>query len=535
MNNENNNMSNDYEENEKLIKKSKFKKKPILISSIAGVVIIICVIAFMVINNNPKVKVFKAITATKDEIDKEATFSQDMTGMDDFTELYLSKTNIEIGSGIKSSNMPDLAKLKGFGIKGNIASDEANKKYMFDFDGQYNGTSIANMQGYSDNKKFMFSVPALYNSWFTFDAEHVQDQYNSSIFGRYSRVPNKEVSFKAFGDEETRTVGIKKLNEQFIKIYLENNKSVLTNITKNIKVEKGKDSKEISIGGNSEKCNEYTVSIPSDDVNKFMDSVYDYVLNDKQGQIVMNEYFGNGEFGYINNLFPKLGTTGKWKDEINYLKSNVIFDDAAMKVYVDSKGRAAEMDLDTKYNVDNQKFSVSLSSEYKGKDNIGDDIKASIVVNDGNKDTRCDATYNKKNDGTNTENIYALALANDNTRMSGFNMDSKYDKDKKTLEGKLSVDEKGSTVSIDYKGNYDFDKADNKMKFDFDDVNINSTVKGTKMNIDCDASFAVEPYDKDIDEPSGEKLELFKLNQGKILQIAQEVRNNYSKIAGALN
>ena len=61
-----------------------------------------------------------------------------------------------------------------------------------------------------------------------------------------------------------------------------------------------------------------------------------------------------------------------------------------------------------------------------------------------------------------------------------------------------------------------FDKSSKKLALDFDKIDFKSMINSKQINISLDGSYAIAPLENPIEEPTGEKLELFKLSENKI-------------------
>lgn len=93
---------------------------------------------------------------------------------------------------------------------------------------------------------------------------------------------------------------------------------------------------------------------------------------------------------------------------------------------------------------------------------------------------------------------------------------------------------KGQGIHGSVKGNASFDKSSNTLKLDFDKIDLISTIDSKPVNISLNGFYSFAPLEKPIDEPSGEKLELFKLSQEKAVQIAQEIQKNAEGLASII-
>lgn len=521
------------------LKTSNFKKNKLVI--IAGVVVLLFALigggAYAIINSNPKVKVFNALKATSEELKNKETLTDKIAGKDYQKKLQEKGINQNMKFTINSTNMPELASLKGMGISLDSSMDQKNKKLMLNVGGEYKGTSIVKAQFYTDNKKLMLTVPELYNSWFTCDAENIQTQYNNSVFAQQQKLPNQEISFQAFGKD-----GDVILNEEFFKevltSYLSANGDKLATIGKNIKVEKSKEAKEIEIGGAKEKCTGYDVVISGQDAKIFIESIYDYILQDEKIKKVItqqvrysymqqNKKYASPE-AMVDDMFAEMK---KVRDEFD---SKVTFDDVNTKIYLDKKGRAISIEANTAMTDDaGKKVEVKYTNDFKGKDNIGDIMDMSMELeNNGDKvKIDLDNTSVTKDDTMSEE--MKLVLASNKDKFN-FNLKSNYNLKSGSFDGAADINADGQGVTLNYNGNGKFDKSSSKLDLDFDKLDLNMNINRQKVNISLGGSYSMAPIDKPIEEPTGEKLEVFNLSQDKLVSIVNEIQNNAMKIAGSL-
>lgn len=520
-------------------KTSNFKKNKLII--IAGIVVLLFALigggAYAIINSNPKVKVFNALKATSEELKNKETLTDKIAGKDYLKKLQEKGINQNMKFTVNSTNMPQLATLKGMGISLDSSMDQKNKKLMFNIGGEYKGTSIVKAQFYTDNKKLMLNVPELYNSWFTCDAENIQTQYNNSVFAQQQKLPNQEITFQAFGKD-----GDVILDEQFFKdvmaSYLSANGDKLATIGKNIKVEKSKEAKEIEIGGAKENCTGYDVVISGQDAKTFIESIYDYILQDEKIKKVItqqvrysymqqNKKYASPE-AMVDDMFSEMK---KVRDQFD---SQVTFDDVNTKIYIDKKGRAVSIEANTAM-TDNtgKKVEVKYTNGFTGKDNIGDIMNMSMELGNNGDKVKIDLNNTSAvKDDTMSEEM-KLVLASNKDKFN-FNLKSNYNLKSGSFDGAADINADGQGVTLNYNGNGKFDKSSSKLDLDFDKLDMNMNINRQKVNISLGGSYSMAPIDKPIEEPTGEKLEMFKLSQDKLVTIINEIQNNAMKIAGSL-
>ena len=535
---EENDLKQESESNDNLLKTSKFKKNKLII--ILSVVALVLVLAgggvYAIINSNPKMKVFNALKATSEELKSKETLTEKIAGKDYLKSLEEKGINQNMKFTINSTNLKELAQLNGIGISIDSSLDKKNKKIMLNIGGEYKGTSIAKAQLYTDNKKIMLSVPELYNAWFTCDAENIQNQYNNSLFGKNGKLPNQEISLKAFGSDGDETLD-KEFYNNIITGYLKANAEKLAIIGKNAKVEKSKQTKSIEIGGVTQECDGYDVVISGEDSKNFILGIYDYILQDEKIKKVITEQV---RYSYMQQRKKYSSPEAMVDDMYAELKkareefgSKVIFDDVNAKIYIDKKDRAVSIEFNTAIDSGNgKKVEVKYSNEFKGKDNVGDLIDMSMELGSNGEKVKIDLDNSNitKDDIINEEMKLVLSSNKD---QSNINVKSNYNIKNGDFDGSADLSAQGQGITLSCNGNAKFDKTSKKLALDFDKIDFNANANSQKVNISLDGSYSMAPLEKAIEEPTGEMLEVFNLSQDKLVTIAQEMQNNAIKIASA--
>lgn len=533
-----NNLEQEKKTNEGLTKTPIFKKNKMVI--ILSALLLVLLLAgggvYAIINSNPKVKVFNALKATSEELKSKETLTEKIAGKDYLKNLEEKGTNQNMKFTIKSTNLRELAELNGMGINFDSSIDQKNKKLIVNIGGEYKGTNIAKAQFYTDNKKLMLTVPELYNSWFTCDAENIQDQYNSSLFAQNGKLPNQAISLKAFG-EDGDVVLNKEFFDDIVKGYLKTNAEKLAEIGKNIKVEKSKQTKSMEIGGATQECTGYDVIISGQDAKNFIAGIYDYILQDEKIRKVVTQQVRysymqqskkyNSPEAMVDDMYSQLK---KGREEF---ESKTTFGDVNAKIYIDKKGRAASIESNT--SIDNgkgQKLEVKFLNDFKGKDNIGDIIDMSMELGNNGEKIKIDLDSSNITKDDNIAEEMKLVLSSNNDQFN-INVKSNYNAKNGDFDGLADITSRGEGITLSCNGNASFDKSSKKLGLDFDKIDFKADINGQKVDVSLDGAYSMAPLDKQIEEPAGEKLEVFKLNQDKFVEIVQEIQNNSIKIAGA--
>lgn len=310
-------------------------------------------------------------------------------------------------------------------------------------------------------------------------------------------------------------------------------KNQLKELIDNMEVEKLDNSKEFAINGKNENCTGYSIDINKEDVDKFLESIYSYINYNNQARIALNSYLNTINFveGLDDSSIKAFNDS---REFINYYKNKISVNNILMKVYIDKKGRAVGIDVDANINKEDKNFNINYSSNYKGIDNIGNDIDAFITVDDGLSKNNIEMNIKKIDGGKSTNNVLSMKVISDD-KVINVNGNAKYDILTKTLEGIFSAQSDDESVNFKYNGTYDFDKTTQGLQFNFDQIMFEANEDNTPKNLTFSLSYGMEPYNELIKEPFGEKIELFHMSEYKFIDILEEIENNSKILKDALS
>ncbi|ACD22103.1 conserved hypothetical protein [Clostridium botulinum B str. Eklund 17B (NRP)] len=300
-----------------------------------------------------------------------------------------------------------------------------------------------------------------------------------------------------------------------------------------MEVEKLDNSKEFAINGKNENCTGYSIDINKEDVDKFLESIYSYINYNNQARIALNSYLNTINFveGLDDSSIKAFNDS---REFINYYKNKISVNNILMKVYIDKKGRAVGIDVDANINKEDKNFNINYSSNYKGIDNIGNDIDTFITVDDGLSKNNIEMNIKKIDGGKSTNNVLSMKVISDD-KVINVNGNAKYDILTKTLEGIFSAQSDDESVNFKYNGTYDFDKTTQGLQFNFDQIMFEANEDNTPKNLTFSLSYGMEPYNELIKEPFGEKIELFHMSEYKFIDILEEIENNSKILKDALS
>lgn len=515
---------------EDFIREKSRKRKKIIIFTI--LILCISLVAFCIycVLNSSKVTVFKALKATSDQVKIKGDLLQKVTDKDFLKILKDSGTNQNIEVTMDSSSDPKLKGLSGYGIALNSLSDENKKQLMMGVSEKYKGKELFNTEFYTDNNKLMLSMPKLYDGWFVCDAENIQDQYNKSFFAENGKqMSSKEVSLKLFGDDNIKEYYGKELMNAIINGYISENNDKLSKLEKAIKVRTLKEKKTIEAGGQKEECKGYSINIPGNEAKIFVDSFCDYMLEDKHVNkmitkyanylyIVDNKNYNNSE-AMIDDIYSKM------KENIIKFKEAYTCENVNGVVYVDPKGRAVSIELDTIVNEKDEKKNFKFSVDFRGYNNVANIIKMTIDLY-GDKENfsiNLNSSSTTKDDAINED---MKLVVHQNKEPLTFS--EKYEYNTKTEEFNATVDlsSKKQQLGAILKGTGNYDKSKKILKFDFNTINLKAVGVAKPINISLTGSYSLAPIEKSIEAPSGESIELFKLSKDKFASIVQQIQKN---------
>ena len=522
-----------------IIKEKSKKKKKIILSIIA--IIIISLIAFVVyvMVDGPKVKVLKALKATSDQIKNKDTFIQKITDKDFSKVLKTSGAKENMDLTLNSTSDKKLDKFVGCGISVDSLSEEDKKTLMMNIAGKYKGKEFLNASFFTDNNKLMFSMPKLYDGWFTCNAENIQDQYNNSCFAQNGKqMSSKELSLKLFGDDDVKEYYGKELFNVVINGYINENKDKLEKIQRDFRISTIRETKSIEASGQREDCTGYNIKLSGNDAKTFVDGFYDYMLTDKHinkmitkyanyAYLANNKNYSNSEV-MIDDIYTQM------KDYVNKFKDSYTCEEVTGAIYVDPKGRAVSIELNSDVNGKDEKKKFEFSIDFRGYNNVANIVKMSMDL-DGDKEK-----FNINLNGSSTVkddliNDQMKLVVHSNKAPLTFNEKDEYNKKDGQFNDSVSVSSRKEELSLALKGNGSYDKTSKTLKFDFNDINIKAIGVTNPINISLTGSYLLAPIEKEIEAPNGQNIELFKLTKDEFANIMQQIEKNKSTLSGTSN
>ncbi len=506
------------------------KKSKIVITSIISTMIIVILAFCIFIINNPKAKVIKAIKETNKEMSYRKTFVEKATGEKDFLRVYDKGLSQEIEMNIIDSNFNGLEDIYDSGFKYTGAIDNENKKAIIDMSVKHQGQEMGKVNVYTDNKKIMMKLPLNYEPWFSFNCENIQDQYNNSIFGKQNKLSDGEITLKMFGDEKVPTYD--EVRTVLLNGYLKENQNVLEEIAKNIIFKKLNESKDILINGENQKCKSYSILIPKDETSKFLKSIYNYIDNNIEARDLLKRYFST--VSIVENDNNDIESFKSLENFIAYLKNDFSVNDILLKVYIDKRGRAVGFDINTVLNTKYHTFKINSLIEYEGKDNIGNDIVMSMTLSDNGVLTNADMNLKRVDEGFNVQNTFSGKITSEGETVN-IDVNTNYDAESKKINGKFKIGANEEEISLAYDGRYECNKENKYLKFDFDQINIINNINSDNEFITFDFSYGRMPLSVPIEEPKGEKVEIFKIDENKLMEIYLNIQQNSNSLKQTLS
>ena len=520
--------------------KLKHSKTKIIISIII-VLIVMCISTgvYAIIKNNPKTNVFNALKATSEQLKNKESFIQKITDKDFSKVLKTSGTRQDMEFTLNSASDKNLKKFVGCGISVDSLSEEDKKMLMMNVAEKYKGKEFLNASFFTDNNKLMLSMPKLYDGWFACDAENIQDQYNNSFFAQNGKqMSSKELSLKLFGDDDVKEYYGKELFNVVINGYVNENKDKLEKIQKDIRVSTIRETKSIEASGQKEECTGYNIKLSGNDAKTIVDSFYDYMLTDKHinkmitkyanyAYLANNKNYSNSEV-MIDDIYTQM------KDYVNKFKDSYTCEEVTGTVYVDPKGRAVSIELNSDVNGKDEKKKFEFLIDFRGYNNVANTVKMSIDL-DGDKE--------KFNINLNDSSTVKDDLINDQMKLVvhsnkdplTFNEKDEYNKKDGQFNASVSVGSRKEELSLALKGNGSYDKTSKTLKFDFNDINIKTIGIANPINISLTGGYLLAPIEKEIEAPNGQNIELFKLTKDEFDNIMQQIKKNKSALSGTSN
>lgn len=422
----------------------------------------------------------------------------------------------------------------GIGISGEFNKNISSKVADARFDVTYQGTSMAGIKAYTDNKVIMFSAPGIYDKWLKINCDNVMSQFTQSALGvetEYSS--DKEFSLKIFDDEQSQGELMLDFTQELGQIYTKE----IDKLSKKAKYTKLSDKKAVKIDGIDKNCRGYQLEISGDDFKNFLVNVLSEVRTNKNIRKLISKY---AKLQYDNvDVYNKLFDSHEYIVDSYYRQMDSVlerinastFKDTTAVVYL-YKGVIADMDFKTVYAIDKDSVNINLvGGMHGGSKKPYEDITLTLTMADATNKNLI-VSYIEETDTVNN------TLSNNRSFRMGdglkdLTLESKilYDKSTNIINGSARL-QTPSGGHIDVSGSGTMAKANGTTSITAQEIKLDYNSAFTLV---MDGSYQIKPVEKLTAPDNGTAIELFKADKAQIDNIKAEIAKNLNTAVDKVN
>lgn len=482
---------------------------------------------------NPVNIIKRATTKTLNQYVNRISIT-DTIGLKDIVNMIDTKS-VSVDAELNVNDNSYMPSINGGGISFSFDKDVDKKLAQSKVSALYKNTALMDVYSYTDNKDIVIYAPALYEKAIKFNCDNILKQYfDSPLMEGSSAEYNKDKDFsvKFFDDNK-----VTEKADKYFNIYNDFSSQLqyYTNLhwkeaTKNATLKKN-ENKDITVGEKELKCKSYTLTVPYEDVNKFIIGVvrdtskgsgFDDFLTEYATYMYnsqpMYQYFFESESDlekYIKNSV---------QESISNVEKNAKFGDLTINFYING-GMLIKCESSMNVTVDNSVMDINANMALDGSENPIDLINSEVAFNsDGSvlKFSLSDRAENKENSiDTSKELNIDDALGNNIKLVANGRYDTKNNQLLASIDKSNSG---GDTQGISLKAKVV--PAKDTLNADISEFNVDM------MGITCSGNglLDVRPLSEDIAAPDSEAMEVFKVDKETVENAMNSAKDKFTEI-----
>lgn len=431
-----------------------------------------------------------------------------------------------------NSYMPSI---NGGGISFSFDKDVDKKLAQSKVSALYKNTALMDLYSYTDNKDIVIYAPALYGKAIKFGCDNILKQYFDSPLMKGSSAEynkDKDFSVKLFDDNK-----VTEKADKYFNIYSDFTSQLqyYTNLhwkeaTKNATLKKN-ENKDVTVGEKELKCKSYTLTVPYEDVNKFIIGVvrdtskgsgFENFLTEYATYMYtsqpMYQYFFENEADlekYIKNSI---------QESISNVEKNAKFGDLSINFYING-GMLVKCESSMNVTVDNSVMDINANMALNGSENPIDLINSEVAFNsDGSvlKFSLSDRAENKENSIDSSKELNIDDALGNNIKLVA---NGRYDTKNNQLLASIDKSNSGrDTQGISLKAKVV--PAKDTLNADISEFNVDM------MGVTCSGNglLDVRPLSEDIAAPDSEAMEVFKVDKETVENAMNSAKDKFTEI-----
>ena len=455
-------------------------------------------------------------------------------GLKDIVNMIDTKS-VSVDAELNVNDNSYMPSINGGGISFSFDKDVDKKLAQSKISALYKNTALMDLYSYTDNKDIVVYAPALYEKAIKFSCDNILKQYfDSPLMAGSSAEYNKDKDFsvKLFDDNK-----VTEKADKYFNIYSDFTSQLqyYTNLhwneaTKNATLKKN-ENKDITVGEKELKCKSYTLTVPYEDVNKFIIGVvrdtskgsgFDNFLTEYATYMYtsqpMYQYFFENEADLEKYIKDSV------QESISNIEKNAKFGDLAINFYING-GMLIKCESSMNVTVDNSVMDINANMALNGSENPIDLINSEVAFNsDGSvlKFSLSDRAENKENSIDVSKELNVDDALGNNIKLVA---NGRYDTKNNQLLASIDKSNSGrDTQGISLKAKVV--PAKDTLNADISEFNVDM------MGVTCSGNglLDVRPLSEDIAAPDSEAMEVFKVDKETVENAMNSAKDKFTEI-----
>lgn len=482
---------------------------------------------------NPVNIIKRATTKTLNQYVNRTSITNTI-GLKDIVNMIDTKS-VSVDAELNVNDNSYMPSINGGGISFSFDKDVDKKLAQSKISALYKNTALMDLYSYIDNKDIVVYAPALYEKAIKFSCDNILKQYfDSPLMAGSSAEYNKDKDFsvKLFDDNK-----VTEKADKYFNIYSDFTSQLqyYTNLhwneaTKNATLKKN-ENKDITVGEKELKCKNYTLTVPYEDVNKFIIGVvrdtskgsgFDNFLTEYATYMYtsqpMYQYFFENEADLEKYIKDSV------QESISNIEKNAKFGDLAINFYING-GMLIKCESSMNVTVDNSVMDINANMALNGSENPIDLINSEVAFNsDGSvlKFSLSDRAENKENSIDVSKELNVDDALGNNIKLVA---NGRYDTKNNQLLASIDKSNSGrDTQGISLKAKVV--PAKDTLNADISEFNVDM------MGVTCSGNglLDVRPLSEDIAAPDSEAMEVFKVDKETVENAMNSAKDKFTEI-----
>lgn len=482
---------------------------------------------------NPVNIIKRATTKTLNQYVNRTSITNTI-GLKDIVNMIDTKS-VSVDAELNVNDNSYMPSINGGGISFSFDKDVDKKLAQSKISALYKNTALMDLYSYTDNKDIVVYAPAFYEKAIKFSCDNILKQYfDSPLMAGSSAEYNKDKDFsvKLFDDNK-----VTEKADKYFNIYSDFTSQLqyYTNLhwneaTKNATLKKN-ENKDITVGEKELKCKSYTLTVPYEDVNKFIIGVvrdtskgsgFDNFLTEYATYMYtsqpMYQYFFENEADLEKYIKDSV------QESISNIEKNAKFGDLAINFYING-GMLVKCESSMNVTVDNSVMDINANMALNGSENPIDLINSEVAFNsDGSvlKFSLSDRAENKENSIDVSKELNVDDALGNNIKLVA---NGRYDTKNNQLLASIDKSNSGrDTQGISLKAKVV--PAKDTLNADISEFNVDM------MGVTCSGNglLDVRPLSEDIAAPDSEAMEVFKVDKETVENAMNSAKDKFTEI-----